>query len=46
MEKTAIIMDVVIPGDKTIIEKERKKLKSTRISKKRFRDFETLRKLM
>ena len=36
MEKTAIIIDVAIPGDKRMIDKEKRGLKSIKISKKRF----------
>ena len=36
MEKKAIIIDVAIPGDKRIIENEKEKTKSIRISKERF----------
>ena len=41
MEKTTIIIDVAIPGDKRIIDKEEKKI-SIRISKEGFRDFAAL----
>ena len=43
MEKTAIIIDVAIPGDKTIIDKEKEKIEKYQNIK---RDFCTLRKLI
>ena len=46
MEKTAIIIDVAIPGNKRIMTRKRRRLKSIRISKDRFRDFGILTKLM
>ena len=46
MEKTAIIMDVAIPGIKRIIDNKRKRLKIIRVSEERFRDFGIVRKLL
>ena len=45
IEKTAIIIDVAIPGEKRIIDKKKRIFKCIRISKKGFRDFGTLRKM-
>ena len=46
MEKTPIITDMALPGDKKIFDKEKKKDESIRISKEIFKVFGTLRKLM
>ena len=46
MEKTTLIIDVAIPGDKRTSVRKRRRLKSIRISKKSFRDLGNLRKLM
>ena len=39
MEKAAIIIDVAMPGDKRITDKEKKKIGKYQNLKKRFRDF-------
>ena len=45
MEKTAITIDVVIPRSKEWLTRKTTRLESIRISKERFSDFESLRKL-
>ena len=39
MEKAAIIIDVAMPGDNRITDKEKKKIGKCQNLKKRFRDF-------